>query len=142
MVLLHMAAKVPACCAVSQASRDVAFAVALARCDVAAAVAAVPGGGGSLAAYEELRAAARLLEEHRVGPTLLAEVLGAIEVRKDHAQRCSNAGRVIVFITAHRVSFLCRRDASKGIVLICEWCHLVIGCLRVESSHCCVALQG
>ena len=64
---------------VLQSTRDVALAVALTRCDVAAA-AAGPGGGGSLAAYDELRAASRLLEAHRVGPTLLAEVHGAIEV--------------------------------------------------------------
>ena len=59
--------------------RDVALALALARCDAAAAVAA-SGGGGSLAAYEELRAAAALLEAHRVGPALLVEVHGAMEV--------------------------------------------------------------
>ena len=65
-----------------QSTRDVALAVALARCDAAATAAAAPGGGGSLAAYDELRAASRLMATHRVGPTLLAEVQGAMQVRK------------------------------------------------------------
>jgi len=65
-----------------QSTRDVALAVALARCDAAAAAATALGGGGSLAAYEELCAASRLLATHRVGPTLLAEVQGAMQVPK------------------------------------------------------------
>ena len=61
------------------AAPDVALAVALARCGVAADAAA-EGDAGGLRAFQQLELAAALLQEHRVAPALASEILGAAEV--------------------------------------------------------------
>ena len=113
------------CLRVLQSTRDVALALALARCDAAAEAAAATsgGGGGSLAAYEQLRAAAALLETHRVGTALLAEVHGAMEVSAgtlgpadDARGQCVYAGGVQVDALSDRMGLLfSRRCQPRGL---------------------------
>ena len=107
----------PGRCLRKQSTRDVALALALARCD-AAAEAAAAGSDGSLGAYEELRAAAALLEAHRVGPALLAEVHGAMEVRWAPII-CGSCGRCY-----------CVQHGGESVMI---WCSRIYRCIKLDT---------